>query len=118
MLFEHVRALLSESVARLALYELVDEVSGLVGPIAWDLLLVDLHLFRQDVVADLLPILPVVWSLTKHAFIGDHTHCEVVDSNAVVLTAHDFRRHVARRSRSVLRVLGVPQTSNTQIGHP
>ena len=60
-------------------------------------------------------VLPMVWSLTEHTLICDDTHCEIIDSNAMVLTTHDFRCHIAWRSRCVFRVLWVPQSCNTQI---
>lgn len=68
-------------------------------------------------VTNLLPVLAVVWTLAKHAFIGDHAHREVVDCDAVVLPAHDLWSHVARRARCILRVLWVPQPRNAEIGH-
>ena len=68
-------------------------------------------------IANLLSVLPVVRPLAKHALVGDHTHCKVVDGDTVVLTAHDFRRHISWRARGVLRVFGVPQTGNTKICH-
>ena len=49
-------------------------------------------------VANLLSVLTVVWTLAKHALIGNHTHGEVVDGDSVILTAHDFWCHVARRT--------------------
>lgn len=58
----------------------------------------DLDLFRQNVIANLLSVLPVVWPFAKHAFVGDHAHSKVVDSDAVVLAAHDFWGHVAWRA--------------------
>ena len=58
----------------------------------------DLDLFRQNVIANLLSVLPMVRPLAKHALVGDHAHRKVVDSDAVVLAAHDFWSHVAWRA--------------------
>jgi len=69
---------------------------------------VNFDLLGKDVVSDLLPVLAVVGALAEHAFVGDHTHGEVIDSDAVILPAHDLRRHVAWRPRRVFGVLGVP----------
>jgi len=45
VLLEDVRALLSQTITRLALDKPIDEVCGLDGPLLWDLALVDLDLF-------------------------------------------------------------------------
>ena len=98
MFLEDLRALLSESIARFALDQFVDKVGGLSSPTTGDLLLMDFYLFRQNMIANLLSILAIVRPLAKHALVGDHTHCKVVDSDSVVLATHDFRSHIARRT--------------------
>ena len=76
----------------------------------------DLHLLGQDVISDLLTVFSVVGPLSKHALVGDDTHGKVVHSYTVILTAHDFRSHVAWGARRVLGVLWVPATGNSEIG--
>ena len=118
MLLQHVRAILPESVDGLPLDQLVDEVGGLQAPVVGDVLGVDLLLLGKNVVSDLLPVLALVWSLAKHALVGDDSHCKVVHCNAVVLSAHDLGCHVAWSSRGILGVLGLPESGDTKISHP
>jgi hypothetical protein len=62
-----------------------------------------------------LAVLTVVRSLPESAFVSDDTHGEVIDSHSMVLTAHDFGRHVARGTRGVLRIFRVPDSSDAQV---
>lgn len=105
----------AQARGRLPLDELVDKISGFPAPPVGNILLLDLHLLGQDVVTDLLPVLPLVGTLTEHALVSDDTHREVVNRDAVVLPAHDLRGHVAGRTAGVLSVLWVPNAGNTQI---
>ena len=66
-------------------------------------------------ISDLLPVLTLVRTLAKHALIGDDTHCKVVNSNAMVLSAHDFWCHVARSARRVFGVLRIPEAGNSEV---
>lgn len=56
-----------------------------------------------------------IGSAAEHAFVTDDANCEVVDCNAVWLLAHHLWSHVTRRSRCVLGVVRIPNSSNTQI---
>ena len=58
----------------------------------------NLDLFRQDLVTNFLAILPVVWAFAKHALVSNDSHGEVINSDAMILTAHNLRGHVAWRS--------------------
>ena len=113
-----MRSLFAEAVTRLPLNKSVDEVSGIGRPILRNFILMDLDLFREYVITDLLPILAMVGSLAEHALICNDTHGEVVNGYTVILAAHNLWSHVAGRARGVLRVLGVPQACNTQICDP
>ena len=68
-------------------------------------------------VADLFSVLAVVRSLTEHALVSDDTHGEVVYCHTVILPTHHLRCHIARRSRSIFRVLWVPYSSDTQVSN-
>ena len=111
-------ALLPETVTRLPLDQSVDKISSICRPVLRNFVLMDFDLFRKDMVTNLLPVLAMVRPLAEHTLIRNDSHCEVVDSHAVILAAHDLGSHIAGRARCVLGVLGVPQASNTQIGHP
>ena len=54
----------AEAVRRLPLNHLVDEVCGLNGPALRDLIPLDLDLFCQNVISNLLPTLADIGSLT------------------------------------------------------
>lgn len=113
MFFKHVGALFTQSIARFALNQPIDEVSRLDGPSPRDFVRVDLDLLGENVVTDLLPVLAMVGSFAKHAFVSYHAHGEVIDCNAVILSAHNLGCHVSRCPRSVLGILWVPQPCNS-----
>ena len=115
VVFEDLWTFFAESVTGLSLDEAIDEISCLVAPVPWDFGFSDLDLLRENVVSDLLPVLSVVRTFAEHALIGNDAHGEVVDRDAVVLTAHDLGSHVTWSSRCVFRVLGVPESCNTEI---
>ena len=115
---QYMGSLLPKAVTRLPLDQSVDKISSICRPVLRNFVLMDLDLFRQDMVTDLLPVLAMVRSLAEHTLISDDSHREVVDGYTVILSAHNFRSHIARRARCVLRVLRVPQTCNTQIRDP
>ena len=115
---QNMRSLLPETVTRLPLDQSVDKISSICRPVLRNFILMDLDLFRKDMVTNLLPVLAMVWPLAEHAFVSDDSHREVVDGHTVVLAAHDLGSHIAGRARCVLRVLRIPQTCNTQIRDP
>ncbi len=105
----------AEAVYRFALDHLVDEVGRLDAPAARHLVALDLDLLGEDVVSDLLARLAHVGPPTEHALEGDHADREVVHSHPVVLTAHNFGCHVARRPRGVLGVVGSPLAGDPKV---
>lgn len=115
---DHVGSFASEPTRRLPLYELVNEVGSLETPPSRDLILANHDLLRQNVIAYLLPISPLVRTPSIAALVRDDSHGEVVDGHAMILPAHHFGRHIAWRARSVLRIFRVPQTGDSQVGHP
>jgi len=116
MVFDFLRPLQAESVVRLSVYQFVDEVGGLHSPARGDFVFLYAYLLGKNVVADLLAVLAHIRPLAKHAFVGNHAHCEVVNSDAVVLTTHNFWRHVAGRARSILGIFRVPDARNSKVG--
>ena len=117
MRLEHLWALFAQAVTWFALDKPIDEISRLVRPSLWDFIRVDLDLLGQDVISDLFSVLTMVGTLAKHALICNNTHGKVVDSNSMILSAHDFWGHIARCPGCILRVLWVPKTSNTKISY-
>ena len=64
VIFNLVGPVQAETVCRLPLYHLVNEVCGLDGPALRDLIPLDLDLFRQNVISYLLPTLANIGPLT------------------------------------------------------
>ena len=54
---------------------------------------------------------------SHHALVRDYTESEVVDSEAVVLAAHYFWRHVARSAARVLVVLSLLKARDAEVSH-
>lgn len=115
VVFEDLGTFFAESVTGLSLNKAVNEISCLVAPVPRDFGFSDLDLLRENVVSDLFSVLSVVRTFAEHALVGNDAHGEVVDRDAVVLTAHDLGSHVAWSSRCVLRVLRVPESRDTQV---
>ena len=63
MLLDLMRAIQAESVGRLPLQALVDEVGSFDGPALGDLVTSDLHLLGKNVISDFFPGLPIIGSL-------------------------------------------------------
>ena len=117
MVLQHLRTLLTKPVSRLSLDETIDKICRLTTPVPWDFCLPNFDLFWENMVSDFFSVLAVIWSFTEHTLICDYTHCEIINSNAVILTAHDLWCHIAWRSGRVFRVLRIPQPCNTQISN-
>ena len=96
MVFNFFRAVQSQSIYWLSLDQFVDEVGCFETPSGRHLILLYLDLFGEDVVSDLLSVLPNVRPLAVHALISDHSNSKVVHGHTVVLSAHNLRSHVAR----------------------
>ena len=58
-----------------------------------------------------------IWSSSEHHLEPNHTHGKVVDCDAVIVSAHDLRCHVARCAGCVLIVLGLDDSCNAKVSH-
>ncbi len=97
--------LVADTVYRLALQTLVDKVCGFLVPTVRNIVVTDLNLSTEDLISDILSCPALVGSLAHHALIGDNTDGEVVCCQAMVLTTHDFRSHIAWRATRLARVI-------------
>lgn len=97
------------------MYQSVNEISSFDTPAIWHISLLDLYLFGKDVLSDLLSTSSSVWAPAKHAFISDDTHSKVVDCHSVRLLAHYFGSHVSWSTGCILRVIWIPDPSNSQV---
>ena len=117
MLLEHLGAFLTETITWFSLQKLVNKVSSFQRPTVRDIRIVNFDLLGQNMVANLFPVFATIGTFAEHALVSNDTHGEVIDSDTVVLATHHFWCHVAGRSRGIFCILGVPQSSNTQISH-
>ena len=69
--------LVADSVDRLALQALVDEVGCFFIPTSWDIVVADLNLTAEYLVSDILSSPAFIGPLAHHALIGDHAHGKV-----------------------------------------
>ena len=75
-----------------------------------------MHLLAEYLVPDFLPVPSVVGPSSQHQFVGNYSHCVVVNRKRVVLPAHHLRSHVARSPAGVCRIVGLDESSNAEIG--
>ena len=107
--------LVADSIDRLALQALVDEVGSFFIPTSWDIVVADLNLTAEYLVSDILSSPAFIGPLAHHALIGDHAHGKVVGSKSVILAAHDLWCHVARRATRLTCIVRAEDPSNTEI---
>jgi hypothetical protein len=112
-----LRPVVAQALQRFSLDQLVDEVRRFIGPAWRHLVLADLNLSFKDVVPDLLSAPTVVWSSPEHALVSNDAHCIIVNTDPMVLFAHDLRCHVARGSTRFIFVVLRPNPSNAEIGN-
>ena len=98
VLLHNVRTLFAQPVCWLSLDQTIDQVCSLRRPASWDVIWMNLDLLGQDLVSNLFTVFSMIRSLAKHAFVGNYAHCKVVHSNTMILSAHHFWCHVARRA--------------------
>jgi hypothetical protein len=70
--------------------QLIHKVGGFKTPSWGHLVLSDLDLLGENVISDLLSCFAYIGALAVHAFIPDDAHCEVINSDSMILPAHDF----------------------------
>ena len=52
---------------------------------------------------------------SENALVGHDAHSEEVDRRGVILSTHDLRRHVARRTGSILGVFPAPDARDAEV---
>lgn len=105
----------SESGLGFSLKKSINKISSFNTPSFWDFVFFYLDLFGQDLVFNLLPSFSYVRSSSKHHFIDDDTYGKIIHSNAMILSAHNFRGHISWSPWSVLIVFWLPVLSDPQI---
>ena len=74
----------------------VYEVRRLETPPIRDLVPFDVYLTCKDLLPDFASGLSYIGPSSVHALVRNHSNGEIVCGHSVVLSAHDFRCHVAR----------------------
>ena len=117
MVFDVLAAVVAESVLRLSLNHLIDEISCLNVPTFWNLIFIYMCLFRKYIIMNLFSSLALIRSAAKHALPGDDTYCKVVCSNTMVIFAHDLWSHIAWSATCFITVFHIwdPFSGNTEI---
>ena len=105
----------ADPVHWLPLQALVDEVSRFFVPAFRDLVLLDLDLTAQYLVADIFSCATLVRSFAHHALVGDDPNGEVVCCESVVLAAHDLRGHVARCAAGLTGVVRGQDAGHSEV---
>lgn len=105
-----------QPIVWLPLNESIDEVCSLKGPAIWDLVLFNLHLFRQNLIPDFLPSLPHIRPLllkpfqcflgikkysSVHALVSNDSHCVIIYRDPMVLATNNLWCHVTRGPGSI-----------------
>ena len=114
---DHVGSFPAKTTRRLPLNKLVNEIGGLDAPASRNFVLPNHNLPRQNVVSDFFAVPPLVRSASVATLVRDYSHSKIIDCNAVILPAHNFGSHIARRARGVLRIFRIPKTGDAEISH-
>ena len=77
----------------------------------------DGHLLRKQHISNFLSSSTDIWSSPHHELISNHSKCEVVNAETVVLPAHYFGRHIPRCARSIRAVIRLEYSRNTHVGN-
>lgn len=99
-------------------YYLVDKVGCLDGPAIGDLVSLDIDLSGQNLLSDLSTTLPYIGAAPIHTFVSYHTNSEIVGSDTMILSAHDFRGHVAGCAWGLTRIVRRPIPRDTEVSQP
>ena len=116
--FHFFRAVQAEPVYWFSLQKFVDKVCCFKWPIRRHIIFFQLDLPREDLVSNFFSVSPLIRSSSSHKLEADHSDCEIINSDSVVLSAHDFRSHVARSPARVLRIVRMPSSCDPQICDP
>lgn len=115
MLFYFFRPTQSKPRRWLSLYQLIDKIGSFSTPSIRHFVSFDLHLLRQYMVPDFLPVFTLIRPLTKHTLVCDHAHREIVHCHSMVLAAHHLWSHITRCTWGIFRIIWVLDPCNTKI---
>jgi hypothetical protein len=97
------------------LNESIDKVSRFKAPSFRKFWRLDLSLFSEHILSDLISSSSVIRPFSSHEFISDDSKCKEIRDKAVVLAADDLRRHVPRSATGIRGIVDSECSCNTQI---
>ena len=103
------------SLLRFSLYHFVNKISCFNRPTLGNFSFFYLNLFWQYMFSYFFSRLSYIRSSSIHAFICHYTYCKIINCCGVILSAHYFRCHISRCSRSVLSIFSSPNSCNSEI---
>jgi hypothetical protein len=118
VVFHFFWSIVTKTILRLALNHFIDEVGSFNCPTARNFSLLYLNLLWENMVSDFLTALAYIRSSAVHALVGHHAYSKVIDTGCMVLSAHDFRCHIAWRSRGILSIFRPPNSCNSEVCDP
>jgi len=75
-------------------------------------------LLWQHLLSYCFPISPCIGSLSNYQFVGYDSNCIQISAEWMILSEKYLRRHIARCSTGLMRVLRLPISSNAKISNP
>lgn len=103
-------------VCWLSLQTFVYEVGSFFIPAIRDRSLFYRNLATENLISDVFSGASFVGTLAHHAFVGNDTDRKVICSQAVILTTHDFRGHVARSPTGFAGVVWGQDSGDSEVG--
>jgi hypothetical protein len=97
---------------------LINKVYGGQRPPIGQIILRELNLLGEYIIPNFLPIPAIIGPPAHHHLKSNDAHRIVVHGIAMILPAHDLRRHIARRTRCICTIARLVESGDTQIGYP
>jgi len=84
------------------------KINGLGTPAFWGLVRTNFALTGKNHVSDFFPSSSIIGSATHHTFICDYADCIIINTDPMILLAHDFWGHVAGCAAALFGVVFLP----------
>jgi len=108
VLLDLIRTIQAKPIGWFALKGFIDKICGFHGPALGDIGFSQIDLALYYAISDVLASLASIGALSKHQLIADDAQSKIVHGNSMVLSAHDFRRHIPWGPRGVIGVFWAP----------
>jgi hypothetical protein len=94
MLFNFRWPVQSQTISWFSLQKFVDEICSFKRPTFGEFVSLNLNLFGENHVSDLLARPANIRTSPEHELVPDYANSKIIDCLGVVLTAHDFWSHI------------------------